>query len=173
MSTKTIIHIFKDFCKGCLLEFAQLSPNIFLSTYYGEHFQWPVYFEAFETGGRFTSILPIIVPQNKRAEVGTLIHVANNTLIASGGFQFDVDTGEIHFTTAIDVADGVLTVCQLFMLYDQHRIVDYWIERVFQTVFTSSQQTCGTGCCLFCNTASQGRRASLGELLNDVNVDLN
>jgi hypothetical protein len=165
--------VFERFCSECLLEFAQLTPHTFLSVFSGDHFQWPIYYEALAHGGRFLSKLPIIAPQNKQVEVGMLIHTANKFLVASGGFQFDVDTGEIWFTTAIDVADGALTVCQLFVLYDQHRLVDFWIERVLQTVLRGSPQAHANAQYSLAQSIPSRPRASWRELLRDVAVDRN
>ena len=172
MSMQTNVDVFKAFCRECLLDFAPLPTGTFLTIFPGERYQWPIYYEVLERGGRFLSKLPIVIPQNKRHEVGILIHTANNFLVASGGFQFDIDTGAVRFATAIDIADGDLTVCQLVALYEQHRIVDYWIEKIVRVVVNRSRKPDEHTKYMVRQPTSKRRRASLHDLLKDVDVDL-
>ncbi|MCU4186600.1 YbjN domain-containing protein [Acidiferrimicrobium sp. IK] len=52
----------------------------------------------------FSSVIPAFVPAALRAPVGEYLNRANQGML-SGGFQFDLDEGEVRFVTALDLGD--------------------------------------------------------------------
>lgn len=53
----------------------------------------------------FSSVLPVVVPPERRDEVGAFLHRANAGLLV-GGFQYDLDEGGITYVTSFDLGEA-------------------------------------------------------------------
>ena len=52
----------------------------------------------------FSSIVPVFVPEPARSGMAEFLHRANEGLLY-GGFQFDLDEGEVRYVTTLDLTD--------------------------------------------------------------------
>lgn len=52
----------------------------------------------------FTSDLPVMVPEAQRAELAAFITRANYGMLM-GAFELNLDSGEVHFRTGVDMED--------------------------------------------------------------------
>lgn len=135
---------FRRFCKECLLDFFALEDGRYLTIYKGNNWRWPLFCNLLDnrtddgddevsTVRRiiFTSEFPMTVPAQKREVVGRYLHLANWEQVL-GKFEFDEADGEIRFATSLEIADGEVTTCMLFALFDAHRHVDYHLSGLQQ-----------------------------------------
>jgi hypothetical protein len=76
----------------------------------GDHAQFVCFAQAREEQQQFTfySMLPVMVPEHKRAEVAEFITRANYDMVV-GNFELDLDDGDVRYKTSIDVEDAELT----------------------------------------------------------------
>jgi hypothetical protein len=88
----------------------ELGDGSIVFTFDGQHGRWRCRLFADEELGQvaFYSILPELVPVNRRAAVVELVTRANVELVL-GNFELDLDGGELRFKTSIDVQGDRLT----------------------------------------------------------------
>ena len=77
----------------------------------GEYGRWTCIAQAMQEREQaiFYSVLPSVVPQERRSAVSEFITRANYGLL-SGNFEMDWSDGEVRYKTMLDVEGGVLTV---------------------------------------------------------------
>ena len=77
----------------------------------GDAGTWFVLGQIFDEAERlaFLSILPSVVPTERRAAVGEFVNRVNFGLVV-GNFELDMDEGEVRFRTAMDLDDVDLSV---------------------------------------------------------------
>lgn len=68
---------------------------------------WPCDVRVFEASAQvvFDSVLPLVVPEDRRAEVAYVLVRANWELL-TGAFTMDADSGEVRFRSALVVPQG-------------------------------------------------------------------
>lgn len=76
----------------------------------GSDGSWTCYAQARETQQQFVfySMLPVKVPEGRRAAVAEFLTRANYGMIL-GNFEMDFNDGEVRFKTSIDTEDDELT----------------------------------------------------------------
>jgi hypothetical protein len=110
------------------------------------------------------------VLEDKREAVARYLHRANYTLPAAGRFEFEEGSGEVRFTTVLDVADGDVTTCRLFVLYAAHRVADYHLEPLLKLILFDVPPARTTP--IFDKMAGQWlQQGDLLDLLGDIDVD--
>jgi hypothetical protein len=122
------------FFAECLLEHVAIGDSTYLHIYRGANGCWPLFCSVLDSRYVFSSLLPVTVPQERSEAVVRYLHRANYALQVGGRFEFEENTGEVRFTTVLDVADGIATTCMLFVLYDAHRVADFHLARLLQLV---------------------------------------
>jgi len=75
----------------------------------GDTETWMVYIHDLEDSERLAvlSVVPTLVMESERAEVGNFIQRCNFGLVV-GNFEMDLDSGEVRFRTSMDL-DGITT----------------------------------------------------------------
>ena len=74
------------------------------------------------------SVVPTLVPGDRRGEVGNFLHRANFGLVV-GNFEIDLDSGEVRFRTSLDL-DGVVASHELIrnMIFGNVAVVNDYLS---------------------------------------------
>ena len=94
----------------------------------------------------FSSVIPAFVPPAGRQSVGDFLTRANQGMLC-GGFQYDLDGGEVRFVTSLDFADvdlapvlacGALTGLIRQMVYVNVATVDRYLSGLMAVIHTGA-----------------------------------
>jgi hypothetical protein len=103
----------------------------------GQHARWTCYAQVREDEQQFIfySLCPVIIPEDKRADVLEFITRANYGLII-GNFEMDLDTGEVRYKTSFD-GEGVPVTAALFKntIYPNLAMLDQFLPGVLALVY--------------------------------------
>ncbi len=105
--------------------------------YRGVHGTWVCYarFDSEETRFNFQSLMGLNIPPQFRLRVVNYLNQAN-ALLDEGKFEMDLDSGDVHFKTAVDLPDGTLTVEKVReMAYYNVNTMDHYFPGVLAVVY--------------------------------------
>lgn len=94
----------------------------------------------------FSSIVPVYVPPPARQAVSEFVHRANAGLLY-GGFQYDIDGGEVRYVTSVDLSDvdpaaavssGVLPGLIKRMVYANVSSTDQYLSALMSVIHTGA-----------------------------------
>lgn len=136
-TTQALLRFFEE----CLLSYIKIAGGGYLMIYHGANGCWPLFWHIHGSRIICSSLLPVTVPEEKITGIARYLHQANYALHVGGKFEFDEAAGEIRFNTVLDIADGTVTTCMLFALYDAHRIADFHLQRLLKILLFSAWPT--------------------------------
>lgn len=125
--------------------FAQLEPKTTLQlAFQGNNGQWSCYATTNEARQEFVfySLCPANPPEPKRLAMAEFLTRANYGLTL-GNFEMDLDSGEIHFKTSIDVeGDRLSSALVQRLVYTNVAIFDHYLPGIMAMIYndTSPQE---------------------------------
>ncbi len=103
----------------------------------GQNARWTCYAQAREEQQQFVfySLCPVIIPEDRRAEVLEFLTRANYGLII-GNFEMDLDEGEVRYKTSFDCEDVPVTPA-LFKnaIYPNLAMMDQFLPGILALVY--------------------------------------
>ena len=105
--------------------------------YRGVHGTWVCYarFDSDETRFSFQSLMGLNIPPRFRMRVVDYLNRANS-LLDEGKFEMDLDSGDVHFKTAVDLSDRTLTVEKVREIaYYNVNMMDHYFPGVLAVVY--------------------------------------
>lgn len=115
------------------------SPAVTMN-FEGQQARWTCYAQVREAERQFIfySLCPVIIPEDKRADVLEFITRANYGLII-GNFEMDLDTGEVRYKTSFDCEDVPVTAA-LFknVIYPNLAMLDQFLPGILSVVYAES-----------------------------------
>lgn len=104
----------------------------------GEHGRWSCIAQALEEREQmvFYSVLPSVIPLERRGDVSEFITRANYGLL-SGNFELDWNDGEVRYKTMVDVEGGALTLPMVRNLVHSNLFtVDRYFKGLMNVVYS-------------------------------------
>lgn len=104
----------------------------------GEHGRWSCVAQAMEAREQmvFYSVLPSVIPEDRRSDVSEFITRANYGLL-SGNFEMDWNDGEVRYKTMVDVEGGSLSITMIRNLVHSNLFtVDRYFKGLMNVVYS-------------------------------------
>ena len=103
----------------------------------GQNARWTCYTQVCEGRQQFVfySLCPVIIPEDKRADVQEYLTRANHGLII-GNFEMDLDEGEVRYKTSFD-CENVPVTPALFKnaIYPNLAMMDHFLPGILSRVY--------------------------------------
>jgi hypothetical protein len=160
---------FQQFCEANELPFYPVADSTFVIPYRGSNARWQITCFIEETVFLALSTLPVVVPPRQQGRVMEYLTRADFGM-AVGNFEMNLDSGETFYKTAIDIADGQMTVKMIETLIAANiSVTDFYLAGLFKVLYTDAEPL--TVMRILRGEVSDDDSATLEELLNSVDLD--
>jgi hypothetical protein len=140
MASQPTTTAFNQFCHKIGISFCKLDESTYLGIYQSRMEQWPVVCYMKDALLCFSSLLPIIVPDEKRKKILKYINQANWD-IAIGNLEMNLADGEIRFRTSAVVDKTLSPLVVGALLTTNLAMTNHYLPSLRQVLAGNQQPT--------------------------------